>query len=45
VDRRRHELDRQRDRDQFFTGPIDQKLTVSSGELSAEPYDIREDDC
>lgn len=28
-----------------FTGPVDQKLTVARDGMSAEPYDIREDDC
>jgi hypothetical protein len=28
-----------------FTSSIDQQLTVSSGELRTEPYDISEDDC
>lgn len=28
-----------------FTGPVDQKLTVSSGQLTTEPYDIQIDDC
>ena len=30
---------------EYYTGPVDQRLTVSSGRLTTEPYDIREDDC